>query len=226
MPVLRMSVPGGCTRVARHAAATLCVVAAVITTAACSNGGSSSASAANTVTGSVTASVSSTPSRPAGTSLAKPVPTRTVAAPSPGDVHQTVASAAPRTLAAVPLIGRSALGSGIVVSITSVRAITTKTSLPGQVGGASIAVSVLIVNHSDHAIGVQNVNVNVEDSAHDPADPITTSPARAFRGSIAAGKKASAMYVYSISTTRRNPITVEINYAAGTPVARFIGGVK
>jgi hypothetical protein len=113
-----------------------------------------------------------------------------------------------------------------VATLESVKAITTTTSLPGQIGGPSIELVVRIVNGSSHAISVGNVVVNMCDSANDPAIQITTKPAKAFRGVIASGSRATGIYVFSIPTARRNPITVELNYAAGTPVATFTGSVR
>lgn len=196
----------------------LCATLAAVTLVGCSSHGVASSTGASPK--------SSSSSAVSGPSLAKPVAHRTIPASTPGNIDQTVASVAQHTLVAVPLSGAAVLGSGIVATIKSVNAITATTSLPGQVGGPSVEVLVQISNGGNQPIVVQNVNVNLIDSAGDPAGQITTAPARAFSGTIAAGGKATGIYVFSISTTRRNPITVEFNYAAGTPVARFIGGVK
>jgi hypothetical protein len=129
-------------------------------------------------------------------------------------------------LAARPFTRPAQLGGGVSAVIDQVRSVQTITHVPGEVGGPSIAVTVTLTNHSSHAISVGDVVVEAVDGAGTPAVPVTAAPTKAFRGSIAPGKSRQAIYAFSMAKDRRNSISVTVSYAAGTPVARFVGNAK
>ncbi len=146
--------------------------------------------------------------------------------PSSGDITQTVPAAPEQTLGALPFTGRAALGGGVEATITDVRGVTVQSHIPGDIGGASVQVTIRIVNGSSKPLGVDDVVVNATDSAGTPAAGVSTAPARPFRGAIAPGEQADGVYLFSIPVERRNPIQVTVDYAAGAPEARFTGSVQ
>lgn len=199
----------------------------VIATAACSSSTRGATRGPGAHGASPSASTSATDS--AGVPSApkpRPVPDKTVPQPAPGDIHHTVAAVPVARLAPVPLTASAHYPGGVVGTITSARGISVTTSLPGEIGGPVVELTLVITNGSKHAVPLDTVVVNAADSTHAPAGPVTTSPARPLSGTLAPGKKASGVYVFSIKPDRRDPITVTVSYLPVQPVACFVGNVK
>ncbi|MCU1659116.1 MAG: hypothetical protein QOD31_3201 [Pseudonocardiales bacterium] len=89
--------------------------------------------------------------------------------------------------------------------------------------GPALELGVRIDNGSAHALDLGNVIVALQDSAGAPADPMSASPAHPFRGTLAAHSHATGIYVFTIPTASRKPVTVSVSYTTAAPVVVFVG---
>lgn len=118
----------------------------------------------------------------------------------------------------------TAVSEGMVsVLLSSIQAVDATAVGPGEIAGPSLAVTVNITNRSDAAISIDTVIVTLEDSAGSPGLPTTSAPARPFTGNLAPGESADGVYVFTISQSVRNPVSVLVSYSTEAPVVRFVG---
>jgi hypothetical protein len=52
------------------------------------------------------------------------------------------------------------------------------------------------------------------------------SPAKPFRGNVPAGRSSAATYVFALSKSHRNPVTISLSYTTEAPVVLFVGNVR
>lgn len=172
-------------------------------------------------TGAAATSKGGKPSGSPGTRARTPVP-----APGGGNINQIVPSAATATLPASPLTGSVGVDSGVTVSLDSVTAITAKAQLPGEISGPAIEITVRVVNTSAQPVSLNDVVVNATDSAGLPGVQMSASPAAPFPASVAAGQQTTAVYVFTLGTAHRDPVSITVSYRPGAPVALFSGNVS
>lgn len=176
---------------------------------------SSAVSAPASVSGS--GSAARTPS--AGRSSAPAV----VPAPSPGNIHQTIAGRAIQTKAPVALTRVASFGTGISVRLVSATAITAKAHGPGEIGGPAVELTLRFANSGSRPVSLGSVVVNVYDSDKDPTSTIAGPPAHPVSGTLAAGHTAVGRYVFTIARGKRKPITISVSYSAAAPVVLIVG---
>lgn len=165
------------------------------------------------------------PADPAG-APATPVPVSTAGPIEPaGNIDQIVPEAPVTTAPAVALTDTADFGGRVTARISQVSAIQANATLPGEVAGPAVAVTVEVANGSAAAIGLDTVTVTAQDAAGNPATSISADPAAALTGSLDPGATASGTYVFTVPTDQRNPITVTVNYSTGAPTLVFSGAV-
>ncbi len=192
--------------------------------AAASGGSAGTSSSALPAPKGATNSASSQPA-PKDTK-ARPVPHKTVQPPIAGSVKEQVAAHKVVTLPAVALDHAARLGNGVTVELSQVRAMKASARLPGEVAGPAIAVTVKFVNNSAKAMSLNNVVLNVTGSDKSPGNQMSTAPAKPLSGALAKGKSASGVYVFTLSATHRDPVTVTAFYSTSAPTAAFVGPVN
>jgi hypothetical protein len=163
--------------------------------------------------------------RPATTAATSLAP-RTTAVPPPGglgNVAVTVPSRSVTTDPAVPITAPATFGSRISARILSAESITAQAHGPGEISGPGVALTIRISNESSHAVDLGSVTVNVTGSNGSPGLQLLGPPATPFAGSLAAGRTAQAVYVFTIPVPQRSPMTVSISYSAAAPVLVFRG---
>jgi hypothetical protein len=199
-------------------------VAGAVLLAGCGN----SAKGAQPSSGaSAAASVAASASTSQGEAVSpRPVPRRTVAPPSPGSIHQKVATTTAASLKPVPLTGTARYGGGVTGLITEVSGVDAKAQGPGEVAGPAVQVTVRIDNGSTHRISLGDVVVNVYNAANDPGVPVSTYVNQSLRGSLAPGRHANGTYAFTLPLAGRNPVTVSVSYSPAAPIALFVGSVK
>ena len=95
---------------------------------------------------------------------------------------------------------------------------------PGEVGGPAIAVTVEISNNSGNSVDLTAFNANLfYGKDRTPASPALNADAP-FPGELANGQSASATYSFFVPGNA-NPIEIQVNYSAQTPIAVFKGRV-
>jgi hypothetical protein len=208
-------------------------VAALLVVAGCSNSakkndaGSSSAASTSTAGPVVPSTPSSGTTKPrpskasSHTTSHKPVPP-----PTSGNIHTTVPVGRVQTQTKKGLLGTQSFHNGVTVTIRSVTPIQTKATLPGEISGPGYAVVVSITNGSGKSITVNNVVVTMQDHAKTPGSPMEGAPAKPFRGTLAKGASADGTYVFAMSHSHKNPVTITVSYSADQPDLAFVGNTK
>jgi hypothetical protein len=98
--------------------------------------------------------------------------------------------------------------------------------IPGEVSGPAIAVNLQLHDTGQAPVALAGtVAVTAEDAAGTPFVPLTTSTT-AVTGTLAPGAHTHGTYVFHLPSGYRNPITVEVTYAAAAEVARFVGSIS
>ncbi len=167
----------------------------------------------------------SAPSTPPGSALPPPA-TTAVPAPTPGSTAETVQAKPEVTKKAVELDKPSADGSGVVVRIAGLRAITAKAQLPGEVAGPAVALTVEVENESQRPVDLGAVVVTVLDSEEAPGIEMSAKPADPLSGKLRPGKSTTGVYVFTVDRGRRNPISVNVTLAGAAPVLVFKGDAR
>lgn len=210
------------TRVWAIVAAAVVVLAAaavVVVAVTGGDGGPGSAAPAPSSSGSSSGPGSAAVSSAASTGGAAPsvsVPSDPVAA----------AESIPTSLAPVPL-GGSASSSGVSVSLPSVVAIKGQATGPGNIGGPAVRVTVRIHDDGSAPFSLDGVSVNLAyGSDLKPASPLDDPSAAPFHGTVRQGATAEGTYVFTVPADDRSAVTVEVQPAAGAPVALFTGPVR
>ena len=164
------------------------------------------------------------PSASATASLSiPPAVTTPVPAPGGGDVNQTVSAAEMSTQAPVALDQPGDFGQGVTVALDGIDPITTTAQLPGEIAGPGLALNFTITNDSAAAIDLSTVVVEVADGAGTPAVTMTAAPAAPFSGELAAGQKATGVYVVTLPTGHTDPLAISVTYSSQAPVVVFTG---
>jgi hypothetical protein len=165
------------------------------------------------------------PSGSAAPSSTLPPPATTpVPAPTPGGgIDQTVAPQKEVTKKPVKLDKPSDTGEGASVRITSVKAINAKAQLPGEVAGPGVALTVVVKNSSAEPLNIGTVVVSLLDATGAPGNEMSSAPAKPFSGTLASGKTATGVYVFTVGKQRREPISVSVTLTGGAPVLVFKG---
>ncbi len=165
------------------------------------------------------------PTTPVIVSSRTPPPTTPVPVSGGGNINKTVPSAVVTTAPPVP-VGRTAAMGGKVSATVALVDLNAVAKGPGEVSGPAVAVTVHIVNGTAAPLNVSDVAVSLTDKAGTPGNPMSGSPASPFLGQIGAGKTAVATYVFALSRSRVNPVSVSLSYSTEAPVVVFVGDAK
>lgn len=160
------------------------------------------------------------------TDIPDPVPVSTAGPIAPaGNIDQIVPEVAVTTAPPVALTDAADFGDQVSARISQVAAVQATATLPGEVSGPAVAVTVEITNSSARTIGLDSVTVTVTDAAGNPASSISADPSAPLSGVLAAGASASGTYVVTVPADQRNPVTVTVAYSSGAPTLVFTGQV-
>lgn len=160
------------------------------------------------------------------TDLPEPAPVSTAGPIAPvGNIDQIVPEVPVTTAPAVALTETADFGGQVSARIAQVSAVQATATLPGEVSGPAVAVTVEITNSSGQAVGLDAVTVTMADADGNPASSMTGAPAGPLQGVLDAGAARSGTYVFTVPADRRNPVTVTVNYSSGAPTLVFTGEV-
>ena len=162
------------------------------------------------------------PSRPSRASLSV-LPTTPVSPPTPGNISQTVPSRAVTTMPAVALNSSGSFGDGVGAAVVAIKAMQARGQGPGEVSGPGLQITIQLHNGTTKALPLDNVVVNLTDSANAPGNPMSGPPANPFSGSLAPGGKTAGVYVFTVPADRRSRIAITINYSGRSAVVVFTG---
>lgn len=172
---------------------------------------------------------------PGGTS---PDPTSSGSAPAPSasassttdpddDDEGDTETAAPReTAPPVGLDEPAEPADGLRVSLASIESFTGSVSVPGEVAGPALQVTVEVENKGKSAALTDTLIVNVYYGPDRTPANILVRPRTDLPLSVPAGKTAEGVYAFSVPENARGQILVEVDLSVDLPVVLFEGAVS
>ena len=189
-------------------------------------GSASSASGSSSASSSKTSPSASKPAAGAKTSSASSAaPTAATGASQPGSIHSTVAARDIPTASPVSLASTANFGNKVSAKIVSSKPINATAHGSGEISGPAAQLTISVTNGTMKAISLANVTVNLTDAKGNPANTVSDPSMKPFSGSLAAGKSATAVYVFTLAKNHPNPVTISLSYTTEAPVVLFTGPV-
>ncbi|MCV2395821.1 hypothetical protein OEB99_16015 [Actinotalea sp. M2MS4P-6] len=220
----------------------LALVAVVVVVGALSGRGTGDA-AEPTATGSSTATSSTTDSAEpsAGatdTETAEPEVDPTTEAPDAGDDptpveptipvdenEQPIPGARP-SAPPVDLTDPAAPAQGLRVDLANMESVEGEATIPGEVGGPALRVTVQVTNRTDADVSLTSAVVNLYFGADQrPAVGLLEPGARDFPASVAPGASVTGVWVFNVPLDQRDQVLVEVDLSADDTVVLFSGAV-
>lgn len=192
--------------------------------AGCSSDSPPSSSAPVGTTASFTPSTSAGGGSPADTSGSAPSPSPTgswTPAARTAAKGPTAAAAVPTTSTA--LTRPVALDNRVTVRLTGVRATTVTARTPGETSGPAVQVTVNVQNGSSSPLDVRSAVVSLKADGGALGVGTTAGGPNPLHGTIGPGATATGTYVFMLAPAKDRNVIVNVNYAAGRPVAVFTG---
>ena len=123
---------------------------------------------------------------------------------------------------------RAAYSDGVVLQVPSITHGAVAGQGPGVLSGqATSSLTVTLTNGSKQAIDLNQVVVSADyGQPARIASPIYGQGARDFSGTVAAGKTATAVYVFAIPSSQLSHVTINVDFDGSHHAATFTGSVK
>jgi hypothetical protein len=138
--------------------------------------------------------------------------------------------AAHPSLSAAPVsfTQRASYADGVALQVTSIKHGAVSGQGPGVLSGqATSSLTVSLTNGSRKPVNLNQVVVTADyGRPARTASPIYDQGARDFSGTVAAGKTATAVYVFAIPSTQLSHVIVNVDFDGSHHAATFTGSVK
>ena len=134
--------------------------------------------------------------------------------PAPGDAGYVEPEAPPVDVSQ----SQSSQGAQVQVSMEAVQA---EATLPGEIGGAAVRVTVTLTAEEDLDLSAASVELRGADDA--PAPGLTGNDSQELPSSVTAGQTVTGTYVFS--TPPAGPAQVRVSTTIGSPILVFTGTV-
>lgn len=115
------------------------------------------------------------------------------------------------------------LPTRMVVAIESITTTTVTAETPGDVAGDAVVVLVSVTNTSKSAQNVDSAVVSLETDAGELGIPTNAGDPSPFAGDVQPGESAEGRYLFMLDPVHDRDVIINVNYAAGEPVAQFTG---
>lgn len=100
---------------------------------------------------------------------------------------------------------------------------TVEPETPGEYAGSAVVVKVSVANDSKQAQSVDSAVVSLVTDDGDLGVGTTAGPNEPLQGKVDAGSTTQGTYVFMLDPTKGRSVKISVNYAAGEPVATFVG---
>lgn len=160
---------------------------------------------------------------------ATPEPPVSTAGPAPstgGGIGEVVEEVAVVVNAPVALDQVADFGGQVTARLGAISPLEATATLPGEIGGPALAITVDIANGRAEPIGLDAVTVSLIDGAGNAASEISGEPASPLAGALQPGQQASGVYVFTVPTADQANLSLTVNYSAGAPTVLFTGSVS
>jgi hypothetical protein len=175
----------------------------------------------------------SAPSAPAAS--VSPAPSRTVAASTPA-VQPSSPTARPTKSAndeplaeldPVDLGSDSERVGGVVVSLENIESVQGVATIPGDVAGPALRLTILVRNGGSADVSLDTVVVNgYRDSDRTPLESLVEPGGKPFGGTVAPGGEAQGVYIFRVGSSQRADVTFTVDLHAGEPASVFRGDAR
>ena len=116
------------------------------------------------------------------------------------------------------------VGDGVDVQVAKIEAVQGKGQGTGETSGPSLRFTVVVDNGSGEDLDmIASVLTAYYGAANTPASDLSAPGVRPFPDTIAAGKSASATYVFNIPTDERNDLRLDFSFSTDVPKVIFTG---
>lgn len=167
----------------------------------------------------------STP-RPSASSSSSAAPAPSESS-DPAEGEETPESAAPRPTAPPVALDQAAEpAEGVRVTLGSITAFDGQASVPGEVEGPALQVTVNVENTSKTDALTDTLIVNVFYGPDRTPANILVRPRQDLPLTIPAGESAKGVYAFSVPADARGQILVEVDLSVDLPVVLFEGAVS
>lgn len=168
------------------------------------------------------------PSQTSGTPSASPTPSAGAASPAPSEDPNAEEKLGPTEQPVLPVVDGGldeeiGLTTGMTIALESIDATEVEAETPGDVAGAAVVVTVTVTNDSSETQSVDSAVVTLETADGEIGIPTIAGDASPLSGDVAPGTSVDGRYVFMLDPVSGRDVTISVNYAAGEPVARFIG---
>lgn len=152
-----------------------------------------------------------------------PAPSLPTEPADPAATPEAIGAVERKTADAVPLDEEVRVAKGVTARIVSVEPVAGKATLPGEVSGDALRVTVEITNDRKEDLDLGSSVVNLFfGKDRTPATTLSGPGEQPFAASVAAGKSAAGTFVFRVSE-HDVPVQIEIDLAADLTVAAFAG---
>lgn len=114
-----------------------------------------------------------------------------------------------------------------MVRLQRIESVAGKATLPGEVAGPALRLTIVITNGTHSQLNVGGVVVNgYRGSARTPLGALTTPGGSPFSGFLKPGKQATGVYLFVVGQAQRADVTFTVDVVPGTAVSVFRGDAR
>lgn len=174
-------------------------------------------------TASASASASVDPTVPPPDAADDPTPAKPT---TPVDENGTPVPGARPSAPPVDLSSPAAPAEGVRVDLASIEAVEGKGTIPGEVGGPALRVTVQVTNRTDAPIDLRGAVANLYYGPDRiPATTLLEPGARSLPDSVAPGASVTGVWVFNVPVADRDVVEIEVDLSADDQVVVFSGAV-
>ena len=116
---------------------------------------------------------------------------------------------------------------GLLVALTKIEHVEGRAVQPGEVSGPAVRVTITLTNRSRAALDSELISVNAYSGKdRTPAGTVLKPGALPFEGKIRVGQSSYAIYLFTISPSRQDHVTITVDYRNGAAVVVFSGDLR
>lgn len=127
----------------------------------------------------------------------------------------------------VDLGSDSERAGGVVVTLENIESIQGVATMPGDVAGPALRLTIAVRNGSSADVSLDTVVVNgYRDSDRTPLESLAAPGGKPFGGTVAPGGEARGVYIFRVGSSQRADVTFTVDLQAGEPASVFRGDAR
>jgi hypothetical protein len=211
---------------ARGQAALIIGVVTVLVVGCSNDEGTTTAALGTSTASTATATAAATTPTVTARATATPSSSRSPSSPSSGSPSSGSKSREKPSVAIsrAPLVkvGQPAnISDGVRITVGAVRDQKVSAELPGEIAGPAAVVPVTVRNSSNQPFSLDGVVVTAFYDDDVPATETTVDPAKPLTGSLAAGRTAKGVYVFTVPREQASTLRIEVSSNQSATIVQF-----